>query len=120
MTESRVTWSNHKVVLTLFWVFLAGAAMGALVTKLYLQRATVKAAAILKAESKKDLLQRMKRELNLTPDQTDRIGAIVEDYTKMMHDLQVQLSDVRDHGKAQILQVLTPEQRLKYDEMLKK
>lgn len=68
--------------------------------------------------------ERLKRELNLTPDQYDRINLILEDYAKyygnlqeQYGELQAQMDDVRASGKARIMRVLNEDQRKKFDQI---
>jgi hypothetical protein len=113
----RAPWQNPRILSTLMLVFLAGAASGALWMQLglhdKLHRNSVSAAS-----SRDAVLQKFRTELGLSSTQTDKIGKVLEDYTQYYQSLQDQLDDVRATGKTQILEVLSPEQRGKFEEMM--
>ena len=113
---------NPKVLLTLVFVFLAGAAAGALSMSYGLHdklHRTVSAAnrPVPPNANKDVVLQRFQSELNLTPEQTTQIGAVLDDYRNYFESLREQLDDVRSTGKSRILEILNPEQREKFARM---
>ncbi|PYU24941.1 MAG: hypothetical protein DMG30_07095, partial [Acidobacteria bacterium] len=65
---------------------------------------------------------RLTTELNLTPDQQKHIGEILADMQHRfdaVHDqINPQLYQIREQGHYQIRQVLSPEQRPKFEEFL--
>lgn len=63
-------------------------------------------------------LERFKRELKLTPEQTAQLEAILDDFFMYYHTLQAQLDEVRATGKDRILRVLDAEQRRKFERMM--
>jgi hypothetical protein len=118
---------NPKVLGTLLLVFLAGAAVGALVMQMGLHEKlhrTVSAAmtarpAPTRAFANNDaLIQRFKTELNLSADQTVRIAMVLSDYREYYHNLQDQLDDVRATGKTRIMQILDDQQRAKFEKIM--
>jgi Spy/CpxP family protein refolding chaperone len=79
----------------------------------------VAAASIPPGPSPRDaVVQRFRTELNLTPDQTQQIGAVLDDYRHYYQSLSDQLEDVRSTGKNHILQILDPAQREKFEKMM--
>jgi hypothetical protein len=64
------------------------------------------------------VLLKFKSQLGLSPAQSDKIAKVLEDYTQYYQSLQDQLDDVRATGKTQILQILDPQQRGKFEEMM--
>ncbi len=62
--------------------------------------------------SKVEYLKTVQRELDLTPEQTAQMASILDDFSKYY---QTVLSD----GKARILNILNPEQRRKFEKLLK-
>jgi len=64
------------------------------------------------------VLQRFRKELNLSSEQTQMIGMVLEDYQQYYQSLQDQLDDLRATGKNRILQILRPEQREKFEKMM--
>jgi len=67
------------------------------------------------------ILHHLDRELKLTPQQRDRIGAIMDAHHKRMQQLsegiRPQMHQEIDSANREIEAVLTPEQRTKYEEM---
>ena len=113
---------NPKVITTLTFVFLAGMACGALLMREGLHgklHRTVAAASTAPGQSPRDtVIQRVRTELNLTPDQTQQIGAVLDDYRHYYQSLSDQLADVRSTGKNRILQILDPAQRERFEKMM--
>ena len=113
---------NPKIISTLALVFLAGMACGALVMSMSLHdklHRTVVAASVPPAQAPRDaVVQRFRNELNLTPDQTQQIAAVLDDYRHYYQSLSDQLDDVRSTGKERILQILDPAQREKFEKMM--
>ncbi len=58
-----------------------------------------------------------RRELKLTPDQSQRLKTILDDFVKYHQDLETQIEDVRATGRNRILQMLTPEQRKRFEQL---
>lgn len=113
---------NPKVISTLAFVFLAGMAAGALFMREGLHEKlhrTVAAASVAPAPPPRDaVVQRFRTELNLTPNQTQQIAAVLDDYRLYYQSLRDQLDDVRSTGKNHILQILDPAQREKFEKMM--
>ena len=70
------------------------------------------------ASTRDSAMQRLKAELNLTGSQTGEIARILDDYRGYYQSIQDQLDDVRATGKSQILKILNPEQRTKFEKMM--
>ena len=117
---------NPKVIGTLALVFLAGAAVGALIMQMGLHErlhrtvsaATATAPAGSKASTNDAMVQRFKTELNLSADQTIKIANVLSDYREYYHSLQDQLDDVRSTGKTRIMQILDDQQRAKFEKIM--
>jgi Spy/CpxP family protein refolding chaperone len=67
-------------------------------------------------------MARLTNELNLTSDQQKQIGDILADMQRrydVVHDqMNPQFAEIREQGHDQIRQILTPEQRPKFEEFL--
>lgn len=110
---------NLRAATTLVLVFLAGAISGALTMRYTpTARAAVRSGPSLKLGNKEIFLQRFKKELNLTPEQTKDVAAALEDFNMYYQTLQDQLDDVRSTGKSRILQILDAGQRVKFEKIL--
>jgi Spy/CpxP family protein refolding chaperone len=59
----------------------------------------------------------LKTELNLTPEQSERLKTILDDFAKYHEDLEAQIEDVRATGRNRIVQILTPEQRKRFEKL---
>jgi len=70
-----------------------------------------------------DLLRRMERDLDLRPDQRERVDKILkegQERTKeIMEPIEPDLHEVVQQAREQFLAVLTPEQRTRFDALLK-
>jgi hypothetical protein len=116
-------WQNVRVLSTLGLVFLAGAASGALSMqfglhdKMHRAVATPSPSSPVTVPTQKTMLERFDNELGLSQDQSHKIATVLGEYTLYYQDLQGQLDDIRSTGRTQILQILTPEQRDKFQKM---
>jgi hypothetical protein len=116
---ARAPWQNPRVVSTLAMVFLAGAASGALWMQFGLHDKMHRTAVVTSPPSREVVLQRFNSELGLSPDQSQKIAGVLEEYTHYYESLQDQLDDLRATGRTQIIQVLNPDQRDKFEKMMK-
>src|SRR5437867_1090684 len=119
MSSDRAPWNHPRVVLTLLFVFIAGAASGAVAMRLrLLDRLNRPVAASTKEASRDAVLQNFKNRLNLSTDQTQKIATVLEDYRHYYESLEDQLDDLRATGRNRILQILDTEQREKFEKMM--
>jgi Spy/CpxP family protein refolding chaperone len=113
----RAPWQNPKIVSTLMLVFLAGAATGALSMRFGLHGQLHRPAQT-GPENREAILNRFRAELNLSPPQTEKLALVLDDYRQYYQSLQDQLEDLRATGKTGIMQILNPEQRVKFEKMM--
>jgi Spy/CpxP family protein refolding chaperone len=92
-------------------VFLCGAVAGAVAMTLGAHN-MLHPAPFWKESAKAEYLRTVQRELDLTPEQTQQMSSILDDFAKYY---QTVLSD----GKARILNILNDEQKRKFQRMLK-
>ena len=115
VASGRATWHNPRIFTTLLLVFLCGATSGAVVMKFglhqFLHHSSVPA-------SKEAVLQKFRTDLNLTPEQTEKISLILDDYRHYWQSVQDQQDDIRATGKMRILHELNPEQREKFQKLM--
>ena len=115
MTDA-ISWRNPKVLRVLLLVFLAGGLSGAVTYRL--ARMFIKAPTqVVGSFRDKETALLLKRELNLTPAQSDQVAAIIDDYKRYYGNIQDQVEEVRATGKNRILEVLNPEQRSKFEKL---
>lgn len=110
-------WQNPKILLMLLVVFLCGASAGMLVMSLGVHHWMHAQASqpSWKDSGKEASVQQFKKELNLTPAQTEQLETILDDFFTYYHTLQAQLDDVRASGKQRILRILNDEQKKKFE-----
>ena len=119
--------ANRKALALIVLVFVLGVALGAVGHSLADQR-------VLGARTQPGFLQprpnppravaRLTSELKLTPDQQKQIGDILGDmqhrYDEIHDQMNPEFQQIREQGHDQIRQVLTPEQRPKFEDFLKR
>lgn len=119
LRRTDASWSNPRVLAILAVIFLCGATCGAVVTRALLHaRMTVAAHQQRTIDAARTYgLKRMRTELNLSPDQEAKITKLLDDYGKYYQNIEDEREDVAEHGRRHILDVLTPEQRKRFNEM---
>ena len=114
------TWSNPKVLSTLLLIFLCGSAVGAVFTRAYLHsrwaHQTTSAAAIDRVRHLG--LGSLKATLNLTPAQERVVTKTLDDYGKFYQNIEDEREDTAKVGTQQILEVLTPEQQKRFNQLI--
>lgn len=98
-------------------VFLCGALAGAITMRSGLHDKLHRSAAYWRDDQTEFSYDRLKKELDLTPAQAERLKVILDDFVKYHEDLQAQIEDVRATGRNRILQMLTPDQRRRFEQL---
>jgi Spy/CpxP family protein refolding chaperone len=117
LAPGRPTWQNPRILTTLVLVFLAGAAVGAVSMRTGLHQRLHRGGGYWQSEKAEFSYNRLKRELNLTPEQSERLKTILDDFVKYHDDLEAQIEDVRATGRNRIVQILTPDQRKRFEQL---
>lgn len=112
-------WQNPRILTLLILVFLTGAMAGAIGMRAGLHEQLHRTARYWKGDQADFSYDELKRELNLSPDQCEHLKAILDDFVKYHDDLEDQIEDVRATGRNRILQMLTPEQRKRFEQLSK-
>jgi Spy/CpxP family protein refolding chaperone len=116
---ARAPWQHPRVILTLLLVFLAGGVTGAVAMRYRLHERLNRIVAASSKEARSDaVIQNFKTQLDLSPEQTQKIALVLEDYRHYYESLEDQLEDLRATGKNRILEVLNPQQRKKFEKMM--
>jgi Spy/CpxP family protein refolding chaperone len=115
--SDRPSWQNPKVLTTLVMVFMAGALAGAIAMQAGLHTELHRGTAYWRGEKTEFSYDQLKTELNLTPEQSDKLKTILDDFVKYHDDLEAQIEDVRATGRNRIVQILTPEQRKRFNQL---
>jgi Spy/CpxP family protein refolding chaperone len=115
--SDRPTWQNPRILATLVLVFLTGALTGAIGMREGLHEQLHRGAAYWRGDKAEFSYGQLKTELNLTPEQSERLKTILDDFVKYHDDLEAQIDDVRATGRNRIVQILTPEQRQRFEQL---
>jgi hypothetical protein len=114
----RASWQNPRVLTTLVLVFLTGAMAGAITMRAGLHDKMHRSASAYWRDGRNEFsYDRLKKDLDLTPDQSERLKTILDDFDKYHEDLQAQIEDVRATGKNRILQMLDARQRQRFEQL---
>jgi Spy/CpxP family protein refolding chaperone len=120
--------SNRKALALIVLVLVLGVAIGAVGHSLFDRRvlgARAQPPAFLQPRPNPPrAVARMTTELTLTPEQQKQIGDILGDMQRRydaVHDqMNPEFAQIREQGHDQIRQILTPEQRPKFEDFLKR
>jgi hypothetical protein len=122
MSENTAT---RKAALWIGVVFLLGAALGGLTGYAFARHAVSAANAPLPESARRaQRVEQLTRDLGLSSAQAQEVDSILlqrHTEAKTIHDqLEAQLDQVHQNGRNQIRAVLTPEQKPKFEEFLKR
>jgi Spy/CpxP family protein refolding chaperone len=122
MNDSSAT---TKAALWVGTVFLLGAALGGVLGYLSAHR-TASAAnpPLSEPQRRARRIEQLTRDLSLTPAQSQQVDAILlqrHAEAKVIHDqTDAQIDQVHQKGRQQIREILTPDQKPKFEEFLKR
>lgn len=114
LPEQRSPWLDPRVLAILLAVFMAGAAVGAMVTKAGIRRAQQAQAA-----ADNLTLAQLQKELDLTKDQSEKLKSILDDMVRYREEMDSSVESYRATGKHRILDILNPTQRTRFEELSK-
>ncbi len=100
----------------LLMVFLLGAVSGALTMRSSLHERLHRANLLWRSDQKVTYDQ-LKTELKLTPDQAAKLTSILDDMVKYRQDMDAEVESFRATGRNRILEMLTPEQRKRFEQL---
>jgi hypothetical protein len=110
-------WSNPKVLMIFALIFFCGAAFGGAVVRGYLHRLQ-RDPHDLSIESARHMkLDRLKSELQLTPEQEHFVTQELDDYSKYYQNIEDERRDVAEHGRQRILDRLSKDQKRKFNDL---
>lgn len=116
---SRPPWQTPSILFTLLCVFLAGAATGAVTMRLGFPPERHKSGLVWNDAAGREItLHKFKKELNLSPAQTEEMERILDDFMTYYQYAQAQMEDVRATGKGRILRILQEDQKVKFEKMM--
>jgi hypothetical protein len=109
-------WANPKVLTVLLLIFICGGAVGSAATRWYLHaRMPQQHASHVQIDGIG--LDKLKADLNLTPEQEKIVMKELDDYAKYYQNIEDEREDVALHGLRRIFQILTPEQQKRFREL---
>ncbi len=107
-----------KVWLVLVVVFVLGSITGAALTGLYRSRAS----ADRPEKAMHERFEKMRRELNLTDEQTKSVSAILDEtrneYRSLRAEVRPRFEEPRQKARTKIRALLTPEQQQEFDSIV--
>jgi len=125
METVNPTRTRREAALLVFVVFLLGLLVGAVGNHFYGERVwggKQETALPPRGSSRTQVLNEFTRELELTPDQQTKVGAIIDDARSQVRalyaPLDAQHDQLRQQARARIRAVLTPEQLPKFDQFM--
>jgi Spy/CpxP family protein refolding chaperone len=105
-------------------VFLLGASLGGVVGYIFAHRSVSANAPMTAQQRRAQKMETLTREANLTPDQRQQLEAILTqlhgEYKALHEQSDAQIDQARQKGRNQIRAILTPEQKPKFEEFLKR
>ena len=119
MTESTQP-GRKRATLYLALIFLCGALTGAVVTNRWSRWPpwNASANADVPRNSPQHTVEKFTKELSLSPDQAKKLNEILDETHSTYRELEAQQEAIREKGRARIREILTPEQRPKYEQLL--
>jgi hypothetical protein len=118
LATDRIAWLNPRILTTLAMVFLCGALAGAITMRTTFRDRGPRSSSVYWQDDRTGFsYDTLRKELNLTPQQSERLKVILDDFVKYHQDLEAQIEDVRATGRNRILQMLTPEQRRRFEKL---
>lgn len=116
---NRAPWQNPRIIYTLLFVFLSGAAAGALAMKFTVTQERHNRSGPSWKEGPREIsLQKFRKELDLSADQEREMETVLDDFVTYYQTLQAQMDDVRATGKQRILRILRDDQKQKFEKMI--
>jgi hypothetical protein len=115
---TRAPWQSPSILFTLFCVFLAGAATGAITMRFGFPPEKHKPGLAWNEAGREFSLHKFKKELDLSPSQTEEFERIIDDFMTYYQVAQAQMEDVRATGKSRILKILREDQKVKFEKMM--
>ena len=116
--------AKQRAALWVAVVFLLGVSLGGVVGYVFAHRSVSANAPLTAQERRARKVEELTRMANLTPDQQHQLEGILTqlhgEYKALHEQSDIQIDQARQKGRNQIRAILTPEQKPKFEEFLKK
>ena len=116
--------AKKKAALWVAAVFLLGAALGGVLGYIFAHHSVFANAPLTEAERRAHRVEQLTRELGLNDDQRQQLDTILSgihaEYKGLREQHDAQMDQARQKGRNQIRAILTPEQKPKFEEFLKR
>ena len=116
--------AKQRAALWVAVVFLLGVSLGGVVGYIFAHRSVSANAQMTAAERRAHKVEELTRVAGLTPEQQQQLDTILtqvhSEYKAVKEQSEAQIDQARQKGRNQIRAILTPEQRPKFEEFLKK
>ncbi len=120
LRQSDAGWSNPKVLGILAIIFVCGIACGSALTRVVIHSRMETGSSYQSMERAREVgWQKLKTYLDLSPDQVQIVTKELDDYAKFYQNIEDQREDVAQLGTQRILNVLTPDQRKRFYQLLR-
>jgi hypothetical protein len=113
----RASWQNPRILATLLLIFLAGAVTGAISMRVHDKGHRGASTGFWKDDYSLLSYEKLKRDLDLTPDQAVQLKTILDDFVKYHEHLEEQIDDWRATGKNRIFNILNPQQKQRFQKV---
>lgn len=113
---------RKRAAIYIVLIFLCGALTGVAATNVWINGWPwgTSASADSFPHSTQHTVQKFTRELSLTPEQAKQLNQILDETHGMYRALEDQQEAIREKGRTRIREILTEEQRPKYEQLLAK
>jgi Spy/CpxP family protein refolding chaperone len=122
MNETSV--AKRKAAVWVAAVFLLGAALGGVVGYIFAHRSVSANAPMSEEQRRAQRVEQLTHELGLTNDQRQQLDGILSqihaEYKALREQADAQMDQARQKGRNNIRAILTPEQKPKFEEFLKR
>jgi len=116
--------AKQRAALWVAVVFLLGVSLGGVVGYVFAHRPVSANAPLSPQERRARKVEELTRAANLTPEQRQQLEAILTqlhgEYKALHEQSDAQIDQARQKGRNQIRAILTPEQKPKFEEFLRK
>jgi Spy/CpxP family protein refolding chaperone len=116
--------AKRRAALWVAVVFLLGVSLGGVVGYVFAHRSVSANGPLTAQERRAQKVEQLTRDANLTPDQRQQLEAILTqlhtEYKALHAQSDAQINEARQKGRNQIRAILTPEQKPKFEEFLRR